>query len=131
MKLTECLNTFDSNEINLFWQFIDSIKWAPKTNCKVRLLKELSPSQSSRYRRILDYICENFAEQLSSEYNFNNIFDAKAYCSNVIGEEGYNGLVRLENSMSKVVDDISTKSFLEIEDIFLFMIPNDDDYWHQ
>ena len=130
MKLTECLNTLEPNELASFWQFIESVKWSPGTNCKERLLKNLSPQQSARYKRILNFICETLAEELSLNYNFNKIFDAKAYCSNIIGEKGYNGLLEIEQNIDRIVEKIELHNFNDIDDVFLLMVPDDDDYWY-
>ncbi|MGA1046524.1 MAG: hypothetical protein ACO3UU_00790 [Minisyncoccia bacterium] len=130
MKLTECLNTFNNDEIASFWQLVETLKWTPGTNCKVRLLKDLSPSQSTKHKRILNYICETFAEELSTNHNFNKFFEAKAFCSNVIGEKGYQGYIEISKSPEKYIKLIESHNYNDLEDIFLLMIPDDDDYWY-
>jgi hypothetical protein len=130
MKLTECVNTFDEKEIASFWQLVESLKWVPGTNCKARLLKDLSPSQSTKYKRILNYICETFAEQLSANHNFNKFFEAKAFCSNIIGEKGHGGYIEISQDPEKHIKLIESQNYNDLEDIFLLMVPDDDDYWH-
>lgn len=129
MKLIERIEMLDLNERLQFWEFIDSIKWAPGANCKKRLLKDLSPAQSTKYKHMLNYICEIYAEELSANFNFNKVFEAKAYCSNIIGRYAYESLNILTKTADKAVEDIESQNFNDLEDIFLFMIPEDDDYW--
>lgn len=129
MKLIERIEVLDSNERLSFWQFIESIKWAPGANCKKRLLRDLSPNQAAKYKHILNFICEVYAEELSLNYNYNKIFESKAHCSNIIGRHAYDSLAILTKSADKAVDEIESQTFTDLEDIFLFMIPEDDDYW--
>lgn len=129
MKLIERVEMLDQNERVSFWQFIESIKWSPGANCKDRLLKDLSPIQAAKYRHILNYICEIYAEELSINYNFNKIFESKAYCSNIIGEHGYGSLDLLAKNANNAAREIESQTFNNLEDIFLFMVPEDDDYW--
>lgn len=129
MKLIERIEVLDANERRSFWQFIESIKWAPGANCKKRLLRDLSPNQAARYKHILNFICEIYAEELSLNYNFNKIFESKAHCSNIIGQHAYESLDILTKTVDKAVDEIESQTFTDLEDIFLFMIPEDDDYW--
>lgn len=117
-------------DIASFWQFIDELNWAPGANCKARLLKTLSPAQSSKYKKMLDYICTLYADMLSEQCNYHKVFDSKAYCSNIIGEKGYTGFVNLlEQDLQDHVSSIELQN-IDLEDVFLFMIPEDDDYWY-
>lgn len=131
MKLIERIEMLDPSERLQFWQFVESIKWLPGANCKKRLLRDLSPSQAANYKHVLDYICEVYAEELSTNFNFNKIFEAKAYCSNIVGQYSYESIAMLTKDAENAVSEINSQSFSDLDDIFLLMIPDDDDYWSE
>jgi hypothetical protein len=121
---------FDAHTLVKFWEFIDNNKWSSDTNCKGKLLKELSPVQAGKYKKILEYICDRLADKISTEFDYKNTFDIKAICSNIIGERGYIGLQNIIASPKIEVIDILSQEALLLPDIFLFMIPDEDDYWY-
>lgn len=129
MKLIERIEMLDPNERLQFWQFVESIKWSPGANCKKRLLRDLSPTQATKYKHILNYICEVYAEELSTNFNFNKVFEAKAYCSNIIGQYALESIAMLTKDAPAAANKIDAQSFTDLDDIFLLMIPDDDDYW--
>lgn len=127
---TELNQIFEKSDINSFWELIDSLELNDGAGVKDKLLKELSPSQSSCYKKILDYICDSIAENISRETSFKNTFDLKATVSNIIGESSYQGFTSIINSPSKVTDRLQRDGIPSVDSIFLFMFPDDDDYWN-
>jgi len=127
---TELNQIFEKSDVNGFWELIDSLELNGSIGVKDRLLRELSPSQSSCYKKILDYICDSIAESISRETSFKNTFDLKATVSNIIGESSYEGFTSIINSPSKVTDRLQRDGMPSIDSIFLFMFPDDDDYWN-
>lgn len=127
---TELNQIFDKSSISGFWELIDSLDWGDNVSIKNKLLKELSPSQASCYKKILDFICDNIAENISRESSYKNVFDLKSIASNIIGETSYEGFTSIISNPDKVIDKLQSDGIPDIDSIFLFMFPDDDDYWN-
>jgi len=127
---TELNQIFDKSIINGFWELVESLDWDNNLSIKNKLLKELSPSQASCYKKILDFICDNIAEDISRESSFKNVFDLKSIASNIIGESSYEGFISIIDNPDKVTDRLQKEGTPSIDSIFLFMFPDDDDYWN-
>lgn len=126
---TELEQTFGSTTLSGFWQTVDSLDWSSRENIKNKLLRELSPAQSSQYKKILDYICETLADEISREDVVKNIFDLKTTISNIIGEKSYSGFTAIKDSADIVYEKLKKDGAPDINDAFLFMFPDEDDYW--
>jgi len=111
------------------FELIDDVQQSKSSSISLYLLRVLSPANASIYKKILEYICTRIAEEISKVEIKSNAFELKLVASNILAESGYNGLKEIIENLDIVSDRLATNGPPDFEDVFLFMFPNEDDYW--